>query len=147
MDEVLWTGRSETLRASPENKVEVAIEEVEEGSDLQVQGNEDLLRSLVVNLLENACKYSPDHRAIVTLSGSAEQVTLEVADQGIGISAEDRKHIFEPFFRATNATVATGHGIGLSLVERIVRLHGATIDLRSAPGEGSVFTVRFPKRN
>ena len=110
-----------------------------------VTGNETLLRSLVTNLLENACKYSPDSTAHVLLEKGAGEVRLVVENRGEGIALEHQERVFEPFFRADNTGRARGHGIGLSLALRIVQLHGGSIALQSAPGEGARFTVRLPK--
>lgn len=145
MDEVVWAARSEVIRTDPENRVDVMIDEVEEADDITVKGNEALLRSVVVNLVENACKYSSDKRALVSLKGSGAMVRLVVEDQGVGIAPEDRERIFENFFRARNTGGAKGHGIGLSLVKRIVDLHDGEIKVKSALGSGTLFIVRLPK--
>ena len=133
------------IRTDPENRVDVMIDEVEEADDITVKGNEALLRSVVVNLVENACKYSSDKRALVSLKGSGAMVRLVVEDQGVGIAPEDRERIFENFFRARNTGGAKGHGIGLSLVKRIVDLHDGEIKVKSALGSGTLFIVRLPK--
>ncbi|MCB0765256.1 MAG: HAMP domain-containing sensor histidine kinase [Flavobacteriales bacterium] len=145
MDELLWAARAEVLRADPLNKVQVAIEEVEEAADLTVIGNEVLLRSMLVNLLENACKYGNDHEATVTLMGSGADLSLMVEDHGQGIAQEDHSRIYDHFYRGKNTAGMKGHGIGLSLVKRIVELHDGTISLDSQLGVGSRFTVRMSK--
>ena len=145
MDEVLWQARSEVLRADPANQVEVAMDSVEDEKDLLVLGNENLLRSLVANLIENACKYSPDRVARVRLEAGGEQVRIRVEDRGIGIPAEDQERIFEPFVRLNNTGGAKGHGIGLSLARHIADLHRGIILVRSTVCQGSSFTVELPK--
>lgn len=145
MDEMLWAARHEVQRVDERYKVLVLIEEVEEEVDVTVSGNEALLRSLVYNLMENACKYSDDQCAKVTLSGAGDTVTIQVENSGRGIPPEQHARIFEPFFRATNTGGAKGHGIGLSLVRRITELHGGTITLRSDAGQGAVFQITLPK--
>lgn len=65
-------------------------------------------------------------------------------DEGIGVSAEDQKHLFEPFFRAKNVGMAHGSGLGLSIVRDCVVLHGGTISLSSELGKDTTFTVRLP---
>lgn len=72
-------------------------------------------------------------------------VRLVVEDQGVGIAPEDRERIFESFYRARNTGGAKGHGIGLSLVKRIVDLHGGEINVQSTLGSGTVFIVRLHK--
>ncbi len=145
MDEVLWAARSEAVRSASGAQVEVDIQGVEEEEDMLVHGNENLLRSLVANLMENACKYSDDHRALVELKAGEDVVTITVKDRGMGIAPEEQERVFEPFYRARHDRHIGGHGIGLSLVRMIARLHGGAVELRSTPGEGSTFTVRLPK--
>ena len=84
LDELIWAARTEVLRTKTFNQVIVTIEGFEEASDLTVNGNEVLLRCMIVNLMENACKYSGDHQALVTLRGKGERVTLDVEDRGSG---------------------------------------------------------------
>lgn len=145
MDEVLWSARQEVLRSDRHYTIEVSIGEVEEEGDLIVLGNEALLRSMVGNLMENACKYSSDGRAQVSLSGPGPAVRLAVQNMGEPISDDARDRIFEPFFRGDNTAGARGHGIGLSLVHRIAQLHGGNVKVRSSRKEGTRFTVRLPK--
>lgn len=145
IDEVLWSARHEVQRSDPRHRVAVLIADVEDESDLLVSGNEALLRSLVSNLMENACKYSDDGCASVKLSGRGKDLLIEVSNTGPGIAPEHHERIFEPFYRARNTGGTRGHGIGLSLVRRIVELHGGTIGLRSSVGRGADFSVALPK--
>jgi signal transduction histidine kinase len=145
MDEVIWSARAESIKSEPGYACEVSIEEVEEEADLMVHGNEMLLRCLMHNLIENACKYAPDHSSHIALKGSGPVVRIVVSDKGPGIASQDLGRIFEPFYRATNTSGTKGHGIGLSLALRIAELHGGSIKVRSVVGEGARFTVRLPK--
>lgn len=145
MDELLWAARSEVIRTDAQNRVDVIIAEVEEAADITIQGNEILLRSLLVNLIENACKYSNDHHAIVTLKGNRNQLSIEVADHGSGIDPADHERIFQQFYRAPSTAGTKGHGIGLSLVKRITELHGGRVYVESELGAGARFVVSFRK--
>jgi signal transduction histidine kinase len=104
-----------------------------------------LLRNVLNNLLSNAIKYSPEGSAIdCTLTYHAATIDIAFRDRGIGIPAEERPHLFERFFRATNTTGISGTGLGLSIVRRHLDLIGGDIRLSGEPGEGSTFTVTLP---
>ncbi|HEU4568288.1 MAG TPA: ATP-binding protein [Marmoricola sp.] len=110
-------------------------------------GDERELDQVLANLLSNAIKYTPPGRAVsVTLSRAGEHVVLEVADEGIGISAEDQADLFEEFFRSRNpdALEQPGTGLGLAIVRRIVERHDGHIEVESALGEGTTFRVLLP---
>lgn len=144
IDEVIWQVRTEYLIAKKDHMVDVTMNEVEDEHFMQVSGNENLLRSLVHNLIENGCKYSSDHRVEVRLNIENGSVLLSFSDRGIGIPAEDGDRIFSPFFRGRNTAGSDGHGIGLSLVHRITELHKGGIRFADRPGGGTVFTATLP---
>ncbi|MER7004484.1 response regulator [Dactylosporangium sp. NPDC000555] len=104
------------------------------------------LRQILDNLLSNAIKFTPDGGLIaVTVTPEAEEVSITVADSGIGIAPEDQERVFEEFQQLGPAAQRkAGTGLGLALTRRLVEAHGGTIGLASAPGEGSRFTVRLP---
>jgi signal transduction histidine kinase len=104
------------------------------------------LRSLWTHLLDNAIQYTPRGRVKVTLSEEEGSLLSTVSDTGIGIAPEEFARIFEEFYRseAAQAQVPVGTGLGLPLVNQIVKIYAGTISLDSAPGEGSSFTVRLP---
>jgi heavy metal sensor kinase len=107
-----------------------------------VQGNRAALRRLFLVLLDNALKYSPEGSEVkVSLSSSG---SVAVQDSGIGIGPGELPNIFQRFFRADKARSNGGHGLGLSLAQTLAQLHGASINVKSTEGEGSVFWVRFP---
>ncbi|MDO7852460.1 sensor histidine kinase [Hymenobacter convexus] len=107
-----------------------------------------LLRKVLVNLLGNAFKYSPDNTAVAVRATTQDQwLTLSVQDQGIGISAEDQEHLFERFFRARNAANLPGTGLGLYIVARYLELLGGTVKLQSELGRGTTVTITLPCGN
>src|SRR5438045_421249 len=112
-----------------------------------IVADERKLKQVVVNLLANAVKFTPDG-GTVSLRAAREngEVRLSVHDTGIGIAPEDQERIFEEFQQATHQTEKSreGTGLGLSLSKRMVELHGGTISVDSAPGKGSTFTVELP---
>src|SRR5262245_2955846 len=116
-----------------------------------VRGDAAALSQCVLNLLDNAMKYSKARREVrvsaeFRLNGGAGAVAVAVRDRGIGISPRDQKSIFEKFVRIETGLVhdVKGAGLGLSLVDQIMRAHGGRIELRSALGEGSTFTLVLP---
>jgi two-component system OmpR family sensor kinase len=112
-----------------------------------VLGDDLRLRELVLNLVDNAVKYSrPGGKAEVTLTRGPDQASLTVTDQGIGIAAEEQAHIFDRFYRSEAARAHTkkGTGLGLAICKWIVEAHRGTIQVRSAPGSGSTFMVTLP---
>jgi PAS domain S-box-containing protein len=111
----------------------------------QVNLDEKLLRHILSNLLSNAVKYSPEHQPIeFNLTVDFKTITFAIADQGIGIPAEDQLHLFDLFHRAGNVGTIAGTGLGLSIVKKAVELHGGTIDVKSEVGVGTQFTVSLP---
>jgi two-component system phosphate regulon sensor histidine kinase PhoR len=110
-------------------------------------GDARALSHCVLNLLDNAIKYSRAHKEIrVTGSFDGASVRLAVADRGIGIAAEDQKRVFEKFVRVEAGLVhdVKGAGLGLSLVDQIIRAHAGRIEVTSEPGVGSTFTLVLP---
>ncbi len=99
------------------------------------------------NLLMNASSYTPEGGRIGIATRLAHNhLHIDVSDTGIGISPEDQAHVFERFYRADKARGSSsgGSGLGLSIAQFIVEAHGGEISLRSAPGQGSVFTISLP---
>ena len=113
-----------------------------------VMADADALRTALINLLENALKYTPaTKRIIVRASLDADGTVLfAVEDNGIGIPAREQRRIFRRFYRVDQrlSRETSGVGLGLSIVELIVRGHHGTVTVRSAPGAGSTFTLRLP---
>src|SRR6185503_1946969 len=112
-----------------------------------VLGDETALRHVFENLVANAIKYGEAGRWLgLRARVAGREVHVTVADRGIGINAAEQSRIFEPFYRAPDVIAARiqGTGLGLSLVQRIVRAHGGNISVHSEPGAGSEFTVTLP---
>ncbi len=106
--------------------------------------DEQLIRHIVINLLTNAIKYSPHGAAVkFTVSESANDILLEIGDQGIGIPSKDMPRLFESFHRATNVGERPGTGLGLAIVKSAAELHGGGIAASSVEGVGSTFRVHI----
>ncbi len=114
---------------------------------LMVEADQEALRRVVRNLLENAVKYSPAADTVwVEADREGTAAVLRVKDHGIGIPPEEQKRIFEKFVRgdAAKRAAISGTGIGLAMVQEIVRVHHGEVDLSSEVGAGSTFVVRLP---
>jgi signal transduction histidine kinase len=110
--------------------------------------DKNLIKNILVNLLSNAIKFSPENGIIeVFCSITHNNFSLSVKDSGIGISEEDKLHLFERFFRAKNAINIQGTGLGLHIVGKYLELMNGTIDMQSTLNEGSVFTIHIPQNN
>ncbi|WP_164519611.1 PAS domain-containing sensor histidine kinase [Nocardioides ferulae] len=112
-------------------------------------GDRDMLERVVVNLLGNAVKFTPDGGSVsVELDVEPETATLTVRDTGIGIPAEEQSQLFTRFFRSSLAQKGAipGSGLGLSIAAAIVEQHGGSVDVRSAEAAGTTFMVRLPLR-
>ncbi len=104
------------------------------------------LKNIISNLLSNAIKYTPQEKAIkFTSIINTNTITFIVHDEGMGIPEEDKPHLFETFFRASNASNIQGTGIGLHIVKRYLDIMGGSIDFKSEVNKGTVFTVVFPQ--
>ncbi len=144
-DESLFAARDELTAARPNYKIAIDYEHVPESErETLVAGNEKLLKQVFINLLDNACKYSPDHTARVRISTDDTHCYVAVSDQGIGMTEADIARIFEPFYRAPNALDYQGFGIGLSITAKLIDLHHGSLRVESQPGQGSTFTVSLP---
>jgi len=118
---------------------------VTEGDLDRLMLDQKLLQHIVVNLLSNASKYSPEGSEVrLEVSRQGEEVVLRVSDQGIGIPPEAQGRLFEPFHRADNVGNISGTGLGLAIVKESVDLHRGAITCESELGKGTTFTVRLP---
>lgn len=145
IDELLWQTRNDLLKRSPDLKINIEVAEMpDDERKLQVMGSDQLLRSALINVMDNACKFSPDRRVDVVFKQEWDALSISFIDKGIGISSEDMEQIKQPFFRATNAKVFPGHGLGLALTYKIVSLHKGSLDIQSRLGEFTKVTIVFP---
>lgn len=103
-----------------------------------------LLRKIIINLVSNACKFSPEGSLIqLQTCVSKAQLTLQVSDTGIGISDEDQKYLFDRFFRGSNVTNVQGTGLGLHIVARYAQLLNGSVRIDSQLGKGTTVTIIF----
>jgi signal transduction histidine kinase len=145
LDELLTEVKSTLNNIVPGNKVQINFlysPGNEEG--LVVRGNYQLLKLGLSNVIENACKYSDNSLVTVTLSKEGSMLCVTVHDTGIGIPERELKHIYDPFFRASNTGNYEGYGIGLPLTRNIFRLHKGRIDVRSAAYKCTTVVLSLP---
>jgi PAS domain S-box-containing protein len=116
-----------------------------DGTITEFQSDARILRNIMFNLISNASKYSPENRKIwVSCSNRDEVVQFDVRDEGLGIPKEDQRHLFERFFRASNAGNIEGTGLGLNIVKRYTELLEGKIDFVSDYGKGTTFSITLP---
>jgi len=111
-------------------------------------GDKELLKIAIINILNNAVKYSPENRKITfSLNDQDNTIIFDVIDTGYGISKEDLPHIFDRSYRSSAPHIAeqNGSGLGLAITSEIIRLHGGEIEVESELGKGTHFTISIPK--
>jgi signal transduction histidine kinase len=145
IDDALWSSRNEIIKLYPGCGIDIDFSnEIDDENKLMIYSNERLLKTAFINLLDNACKYSREKYVKVTLKVSFEGLIISFCDNGPGIPVREQEFIFQPFYRGESARMKKGHGIGLSLVESIIRLHNGNIKMESSPDNGSCFTIFLP---
>ena len=114
---------------------------------ISVQGDDERLKRVLLNLLDNGIKYTPaGGHVTLSLERTGEEARLKVKDTGIGLSAEEQDRVFERFYRSAEGRSSGegGAGLGLCIARSIVEAHGGRIEVESSPGLGSTFTVVLP---
>jgi PAS domain S-box-containing protein len=165
LDDVLLIGRTDVRKLSPQpTQIELVqfcqdvIQELQlthTGANIQFQSScsqqdayldPSMLRSILLNMLSNAIKYSnPEQLIHFRLLGQQEWLIFEVEDQGIGIPREDQPYLFDPFHRGSNVSTIPGTGLGLAIIKRLIDLHAGSIEVNSQVGEGTTLRVSLPR--
>lgn len=146
LDELLLDTREFLLKAHPEYHIELIFEQEEADDDrlITVEGNSYLLNIAFSNLMENNCKYSEDHSSFVQISYSREAAVVRLSDDGRGFSKTDMENLFTLFYRGDKEGSVEGHGIGMALSQKVIRMHGGNISVHSEEGKGTTFIVEIP---
>ncbi|TDE15527.1 sensor histidine kinase [Dyadobacter psychrotolerans] len=144
IDDLLWDSRQMLAQANKSYQINLDLDDLpEDDTWLEIAGNSTLLKTAFLNLMDNACKFSDDLSVHVSLKCTAKQISLTFSDRGKGIPLKDQNLVFQPFYRSDNTASVKGYGIGLSLVERIVKLHSGTISIHANIPKGTTFVVNF----
>jgi signal transduction histidine kinase len=146
IDEIVFNAIQKIKAKYPGRKIVPRIHYPENGNELLIKGNAGLLDITFKNLLDNACKFS-NEEVIVEFEISDKFINIIISDKGIGIPPNEIINIYSPFKRASNVKFISGFGIGLSLVEKIMKLHEAELNVYSAEYEGTKFRLAFKKDN
>lgn len=148
IDELLMRIPGEMKKISQLYDVKLSFEDFPESEGFDIlYGNEALLYSALRNIIHNACKFSKDKCAKVSLTYTFQNIVVEVKDNGPGIPPNELENIFQPFFRGykyENTNMIHGTGLGLALAHRIIELHKGDIYVESVVGEGSTFSIFLP---
>ncbi len=143
LDETIWEAGDLLLQAEQNYQVQVDFADgLEEDTQLVVKGNAQLLKTAFVNLMENGCKFSNNHSVKVSLHFEKDHIEVQFTNSGI-MEKSEMDLIFEPFYRSQNTASIKGYGVGLSLVNRIVKLHGGNIKVQSIDNQ-TVFVLWLP---
>lgn len=145
IDEVLWQAQAYVQQKHPGYQVHIQYDQIPDNEELLLRyGDESLLRTAFVNLMDNACKYSDNHSVDVFLEIQKDLIRISFKDVGTGIAAEELPYVFDTFYRSATTMSKAGYGIGLALTKRIITMQGASIEVESKVGLGSTFILKFP---
>jgi signal transduction histidine kinase len=145
IDEVLYVVQNELMKSNQDYLIIVDFENFpEDEQKLRLNANENLLKIAFKNIIDNACKFSKNKKVEINLGFNDKYLYIKFIDLGIGIPSEEIDKIFEPFYRATNSFDILGHGIGLSLVKKIIELHNGKMEISSVINEGTVISIFLP---
>ncbi len=143
IDELISAATEELLERYPGRVVNFHFDDISE-NNLYIKGSQSLLKSAVLNVLDNALKYSPDDKPVdVFLRAKSDTFVLEVRDYGYGIEPDEMENVFLPFYRSSRTKDITGHGIGLALTEAVIKSHGGEIEIDSQPAKGTTVRIKL----
>jgi signal transduction histidine kinase len=145
IDEVLMRLPGEMTKMDKGYSVKLEFDQLPSNEErLLVFGNAELLFTAIKNIVSNACKYSTNRLANVKLSVNQTEIIVSVEDNGKGIPENELKNIFQPFYRTEDSRTTVGFGVGLPLVNRIIKIHKGQIKVSSNVGKGTTFFIHLP---
>jgi signal transduction histidine kinase len=131
IDEILLDSYAKIRKENPQYKIQLNLDPSIEEQKLIHEGNSYLLLVAFNNLIDNACKYSPDNTCIITVALISDHLSIDFTNKGSSVSEKEYQNIFKPFYRSENSLHEKGYGIGLYLTEKIISLHHARISVSS----------------
>lgn len=147
IDDLIYQVKEDLLKHNSDYIFNIGFDRVpDDENQIIVMGNKYLLKIMLRNLMDNSCKFSNDKKSIIKIDFNENFVIIRFEDNGIGIPEDEIKQIFDPLYRAENAKHKKGHGIGLSIVKKIVLLHKGNLKVKSKINIGTVVTIQLPIR-
>jgi two-component system, OmpR family, sensor histidine kinase ArlS len=136
----------EVLKRHPGKTFSASNKDYDKFSDVAISGNLELLKVAFLNVIDNAFKFSQNQPVEFIFIHSDNIAEFHITDNGIGINTQDLELVTSPFYRSDNAINIEGHGIGLSLTGKIIKLHEGTLEFRSEKGTGTTVIIRLPAK-
>lgn len=145
MDELLWDAKKQLTKWHENYQIQLNFNDFSDNEEeLIVQGSEAALKVVLMNLIDNACKFSDNHKAIVDFETTQSTIIIKVFNDSPMIPPSDLPYIFRPFYRSNATAQATkGHGVGLAIVAQILRVHQGEISV-SSDDKGTIFIISLP---
>jgi len=146
IDEILWQAKQDVVLKNPNSVINISFrQQIEDELLLKYYGSELLLRSALINLLDNACKYSQNHVVDVLVDATVDRIEIQFVNNTQPLLNNEKENLFEPFYRAANSVGVEGHGVGLPLVKNIVHIHEGIIKVSFIEGNKICFTLIIEK--
>jgi signal transduction histidine kinase len=140
--DVLWQSRADALKNYPESQIFISVEE--SGDHIpEIYANQTLIYTAFLNLIENGIKFSTDETILIKISNTEEQIVMKFQNKTSQISESELSRIFEPFVRCSNSKNTQGHGVGLSLTQRIVQIHKGLLTVSILEDQTIEFLLKF----
>lgn len=144
IDHIVERITEETIKRHPDGILKIDYSPMFQDYEVFINGNEELLITAFKNVISNSFKYSIERIVEFKIFKANNGVVFSIKDFGIGISQKELNQVFEPFYRSANVNNIPGHGIGLPLTEKIVRLHHGEITIESEEGKGTMVSITLP---
>jgi signal transduction histidine kinase len=144
LDELLFQCVSDLSKKYPDQQINLNVsDELEDERMFIILGIEQLLKTAFLNLIDNACKFSNGNPVVIHIGFVKKEIIITILDSGVGIRPGELNHIFDPFYRGSNVRNISGHGIGLSLAQKIILLHNGQLEISSKLNEGTTATIHL----